>query len=1042
MNKKFLSAILFGALMVTSTGTFVSCKDYDDDIDRLDQEISNVKDAIKALEDKVGSGKYVESCTPFTDGNGGYEIKFSDGETIKLYNGAKGEQGEPGKPGTPGTPGTSADDYVVSVEEGESAYELVITYADGTKKTISMPKATSVVSGVKFIPTFLSEGEAARIHFPTIVTDSVAGKTEITGADWSTNNFSTFKIVYSGKADVKYQVNPNSVSFKDMEVVGFVRDTAEIWNYNTNNKNWELFNAGQKLYTDGKITVESYKEGHGMLNFRVKDWAFAEQSNLDERTVYSLRIKNNDQIVHSDFVPAKHEVILQKNVHLVKVADAFDQTNAPAQIKNAIAPNKVNYREFIKDEYYLNTLNPTGTEEAKLKAYQADKAKFEANAENQLYKGDAESKDDAERIVVELNYTGDGHSKNLKDIVTSFFDKRMGRAQDAQYPLMENGFDDYSLVFEPVDFYYDGVNQTKRYLDVTKDGVATVKQTPDPIWGAETDANHTAAIDRTPIVRVKLVAPGEDNGNVVKTAIIKIHIVRNAVVAPEINITETKDVTLKHINQVLDMDMDKIFNHKDVQLSKDEFRKTYDFVPEFATADEAKQHAVYAWDGKDNADYSLDPNFKPEEYNQLFVTVKNTAFSRHDDHDVYTVKGTYKPNADHKGLSDIHVTYTINVKYPDVVAPEKTKLNWVDDSYFIAHGRYDNFDDPKTYEMVAALNDEFDLINYNPYKGQTHDKDWARATLSFELVDQHNNASKIVDGHNSGIRLYQGKDNKWYIALEATDEGRAWINAADAKDLKKIKMRAVVSFNEDVDGLYGTCNKEANAHNKYAKEDYNNFSCDTINMVNNTPWAKDHTTTYTGAPAPENGRSTVVIDEFEVAFVTPMVFHAYEAGPLYDKYQEAENTVSLKDAFFLSDYLWSEGAQAQFNNNHVIYDHKDMAKNNTLVQTGDQAGWSKKLVVDHNVFDVNTTVNFKVSKAYFADGSELDAENMKKIKLDNAKQTITWINNGEDIAQPFTIDVEVCVNHKWGGICDHTWKNDRGHSIGTIQIQVKKHNDK
>ena len=54
-------------------------------------------------------------------------------------------------------------------------------------------KLLSVVSGVKFIPTFLSEGEAARIHFPTIVTDSVAGKTEITGADWGTNNFSTFK---------------------------------------------------------------------------------------------------------------------------------------------------------------------------------------------------------------------------------------------------------------------------------------------------------------------------------------------------------------------------------------------------------------------------------------------------------------------------------------------------------------------------------------------------------------------------------------------------------------------------------------------------------------------------------------------------------------------------------------------------------------------------------------------------------------------------------------------------------------------------------
>ena len=40
MNKKFLSAILFGALMVSSTGTFVSCKDYDDDIENLQGQIT------------------------------------------------------------------------------------------------------------------------------------------------------------------------------------------------------------------------------------------------------------------------------------------------------------------------------------------------------------------------------------------------------------------------------------------------------------------------------------------------------------------------------------------------------------------------------------------------------------------------------------------------------------------------------------------------------------------------------------------------------------------------------------------------------------------------------------------------------------------------------------------------------------------------------------------------------------------------------------------------------------------------------------------
>ena len=48
MNKKFLSAILFGALMVTSTGTFVSCKDYDDDIENLQGQIDGLKSTLSA----------------------------------------------------------------------------------------------------------------------------------------------------------------------------------------------------------------------------------------------------------------------------------------------------------------------------------------------------------------------------------------------------------------------------------------------------------------------------------------------------------------------------------------------------------------------------------------------------------------------------------------------------------------------------------------------------------------------------------------------------------------------------------------------------------------------------------------------------------------------------------------------------------------------------------------------------------------------------------------------------------------------------------
>ena len=93
MNKKFLSAILFGALMVSSTGTFVSCKDYDDDIDRIDKELSEVKETIASLDSAIKAGKFVQSCNEVT---GGYELVFTDGSKITIKNGTNGTNGAAG----------------------------------------------------------------------------------------------------------------------------------------------------------------------------------------------------------------------------------------------------------------------------------------------------------------------------------------------------------------------------------------------------------------------------------------------------------------------------------------------------------------------------------------------------------------------------------------------------------------------------------------------------------------------------------------------------------------------------------------------------------------------------------------------------------------------------------------------------------------------------------------------------------------------------------------------------------------------------------
>ena len=81
MNKKFLSAILFGALMVTSTGTFVSCKDYDDDIDSLNEKVDKLTKDLSELQ--AAAGKYV-TAVKYDAATGKLTVTGGNGETFQL----------------------------------------------------------------------------------------------------------------------------------------------------------------------------------------------------------------------------------------------------------------------------------------------------------------------------------------------------------------------------------------------------------------------------------------------------------------------------------------------------------------------------------------------------------------------------------------------------------------------------------------------------------------------------------------------------------------------------------------------------------------------------------------------------------------------------------------------------------------------------------------------------------------------------------------------------------------------------------------------
>ena len=140
MNKKIFSATLFGALMALSTGTFVSCQDYDDDIDNLQQQITNNSSAIAALESQIKSGEWVQSVTSTADGvvitlgNGNIYTINNGQDGAAGQNGAAGKDGAAGQNGADGKDGAAGQNGVtptIAVNNGK----IQVSYNDGSTWT-------------------------------------------------------------------------------------------------------------------------------------------------------------------------------------------------------------------------------------------------------------------------------------------------------------------------------------------------------------------------------------------------------------------------------------------------------------------------------------------------------------------------------------------------------------------------------------------------------------------------------------------------------------------------------------------------------------------------------------------------------------------------------------------------------------------------------------------------------------------------------------------------------------------------------------------
>ena len=102
MKRKYFSALLMGALTIASVSTFTSCKDYDDDISNLQQQIDTNAKAIETIQNLIKGGGVITGTESSSDG---VVVTLSNGKSFNIKNGVNGKDGAPGTAWTIGDDG-------------------------------------------------------------------------------------------------------------------------------------------------------------------------------------------------------------------------------------------------------------------------------------------------------------------------------------------------------------------------------------------------------------------------------------------------------------------------------------------------------------------------------------------------------------------------------------------------------------------------------------------------------------------------------------------------------------------------------------------------------------------------------------------------------------------------------------------------------------------------------------------------------------------------------------------------------------------------
>lgn len=362
MKKKFYGALVLGSVLLA--GGMMSCSDYDDDIDSLNNRVTAVEQTVKELQDKINAGAVITDVqtvengvkvtlsddSSFTlvngkDGSAGSVVTMgSDGywyiddqKTENPWKGEKGDKGDKGDQGDPGTSGTTAPSkYYVPNEDGY--WYVVNVAADGTE---SAPEKTDskwapegmmtaawdtqnevlLVSGVKdhegVLRIDLGTKLKGLVFTPSLYLDGVEGTRypyisgnykEATGeASGEASTGATFTIpgknTYVDKAAAAYIIGANDTVVYHMNPTSAqVKDADFRFLYN----NPEWIEKTQTRANGVTVNYNNYNEktaeGDLKVGYQITNPELLEKQDAKKISVMALEVElGNDTTITSDY---------------------------------------------------------------------------------------------------------------------------------------------------------------------------------------------------------------------------------------------------------------------------------------------------------------------------------------------------------------------------------------------------------------------------------------------------------------------------------------------------------------------------------------------------------------------------------------------------------------------------------------------------------------------------------------------------------------------------------------------------------------------